>query len=352
MSAVNCIYRVTNSVTAYGKWHTQASGWMVVTCSVGVWAVAQLVANHTGEVATNGSHGHEQRCPVSGDPPHLLGDDGSLVEPSEAGVRPPRLATNQRRVGHVDADGDMMDGLCKDRRTDMSSNVGRIETRGRKRARLQASRTRIMVHGCLRGSKTKNPERHLVLSGDAGSGSEPIMRSEREVLSWKMERWKTLEAEKEDVKTWADELILLEPKELEKKKKGRKAATKRQKSSREPKTRRNRRAKPSGKFNFKCSIIKWDFHLQKKTMCTGVKLKNIHNTYDNVEFKSRRAKTHQLKRFMLLCHFHCDLWAKTEIFYCIFFKWTAFMSTLPHCNSLLLFTGLGIAWPFCRCFVQ
>lgn len=66
--------------------------------------------------------------------------------------------------------------------------MGRIETRGRKRARPQAYKTRIMIHGCLRGSKTKNPERHLMLSGDAGSGSEPIMRSESEVLSWKMER--------------------------------------------------------------------------------------------------------------------------------------------------------------------
>lgn len=66
-------------------------------------------------MAANGPHGHKQRRPVSGDPPHLLSDDGCLVEPGEAGVRPKRLAANQRGVGHVDADGDVRDGLCQDR---------------------------------------------------------------------------------------------------------------------------------------------------------------------------------------------------------------------------------------------
>lgn len=41
-------------------------------------------------------------------------------------------------------------------------------------------RLRIMAHGCPRGSQTKNHERHLMLSGETGSVSETIMRSERE----------------------------------------------------------------------------------------------------------------------------------------------------------------------------
>lgn len=74
------------------------------TCSVGGGAVAQFVADHAGEVATEGSLGHNQSRSVLGDRPHGVGDGDLLVEPAEVGVRPPGLAANQRGVRHVDAD--------------------------------------------------------------------------------------------------------------------------------------------------------------------------------------------------------------------------------------------------------
>lgn len=82
------------------------------TCGVGGGAVAQLVADHAGEVAADGSLGHEQYRPVLGDAAHGVGHGDSLVEPVEAGVRPPGLAADQRGVGHVDADGDVVHRLC------------------------------------------------------------------------------------------------------------------------------------------------------------------------------------------------------------------------------------------------
>lgn len=74
------------------------------TCSVGGRAVAQLVADYAGEVATHGSLGHNQCRSILGDCPHSGGDGGLLVEPAEAGVRAPGLATHQRRVSNVDAE--------------------------------------------------------------------------------------------------------------------------------------------------------------------------------------------------------------------------------------------------------
>lgn len=85
------------------------------TCSVGGGAVAQFVADHAGEVATEGSLGHNQSRSVLGDCPHGVGDGDLLVEPAEVGVRPPGLAANQRGVRHVDADWDVVHRLCKDR---------------------------------------------------------------------------------------------------------------------------------------------------------------------------------------------------------------------------------------------
>lgn len=66
--------------------------------------MAQLVADRAGEVAADRSRGHKQCRPISGDSPHSVGDGDSLMEPAEAGLRPPGLATNQRGVRHVDAD--------------------------------------------------------------------------------------------------------------------------------------------------------------------------------------------------------------------------------------------------------
>ncbi len=67
-------------------------------------------------MATEWSHGHKQSSSIFGDSSHSLGDGDSLIEPAEAGVRPPGLATNQRGVRHVDADRDVVHWLCKDRR--------------------------------------------------------------------------------------------------------------------------------------------------------------------------------------------------------------------------------------------
>lgn len=66
------------------------------TCCVGGRTVAQLVADHAGEVATEWSLGHKQRRSVFGDPPHSVGDSDPLIKPAEVGVRSPSLATNQR----------------------------------------------------------------------------------------------------------------------------------------------------------------------------------------------------------------------------------------------------------------
>lgn len=73
------------------------------TCCVGGRTVAQLVADHAGEVATEWSLSHIQCCSISGDFPHSVGDRNSLIEPAEVGVCPPGLAANQRGVRHVDA---------------------------------------------------------------------------------------------------------------------------------------------------------------------------------------------------------------------------------------------------------
>lgn len=85
------------------------------TCCVGGRTVAQLVADHAGEVATERRLGHIQRGPVCGDGPHGVGDGHSLVEPAEARFGAPGLATDQRGVGHVDAHRDVVHRLCGDR---------------------------------------------------------------------------------------------------------------------------------------------------------------------------------------------------------------------------------------------
>lgn len=74
------------------------------TCSVCGGAVAQFVADRAGEVAAEGSLGHNQSRSVLGDRPHGVSDGDLLVKPAEVGVRPPGLAANQRGVRHVDAD--------------------------------------------------------------------------------------------------------------------------------------------------------------------------------------------------------------------------------------------------------
>lgn len=93
------------------------------TCSVRGRAVSQLVANHAGEVTTNGIHGYNQHVSNLGDFSHLLGDGSSLVQPAEDGVCPPRLVANQQGVRHIDADGDMMNCLCTDTETVMRSKI-------------------------------------------------------------------------------------------------------------------------------------------------------------------------------------------------------------------------------------
>lgn len=65
------------------------------TCCVGGRTVAQLVADHAGEVATEWSLSHIQRCSISGDFPHSVGDRNSLIEPAEVGVCPPGFTANQ-----------------------------------------------------------------------------------------------------------------------------------------------------------------------------------------------------------------------------------------------------------------
>lgn len=85
------------------------------TCSVRGGAVAQFVADHAGEVAAEGSLGHNQGRSILGDRPHGAADGDLLVKPAEVGVRPPGLAANQRGVRHVDADWDVVHRLCKDR---------------------------------------------------------------------------------------------------------------------------------------------------------------------------------------------------------------------------------------------
>lgn len=85
------------------------------TCCVGGRAVAQLVADHAGEVATERRLGHIQRGPVHGDGSHGVGDGHSLIEPAEVRLGAPGLATDQRGVGHVDAHRDVVHRLCGDR---------------------------------------------------------------------------------------------------------------------------------------------------------------------------------------------------------------------------------------------
>ncbi len=74
------------------------------TCSVCCRAVAQLVADHAGEVATERTLGHQQRCAVFGNGSHSVGDGHSLIEPCEVRVCPPGFTTDQQGVRHVDAD--------------------------------------------------------------------------------------------------------------------------------------------------------------------------------------------------------------------------------------------------------
>lgn len=73
------------------------------TCSVGGRAVAQFVANHAGEVTTNGRVRDGQGLPVIGHTSHRIGDGRSLVEPSEEGVCPPGFPTNQGGVRDINA---------------------------------------------------------------------------------------------------------------------------------------------------------------------------------------------------------------------------------------------------------
>lgn len=65
------------------------------TCCVGGRTVAQLVADRTGEVATERYLGHVQRCSIVGDSSHRVVDSDSLIEPAEVGVCPPGFDTNQ-----------------------------------------------------------------------------------------------------------------------------------------------------------------------------------------------------------------------------------------------------------------
>lgn len=67
-------------------------------------------------MATDWGKRYNQSCSIVGDFPHSLGDGGFLMEPAEAGVSPPGLGANKRGVGHVDADGDVVNRLWKDRR--------------------------------------------------------------------------------------------------------------------------------------------------------------------------------------------------------------------------------------------
>ena len=79
--------------------NTESTG----TCGVGGSTVAQLVADHAGEVATERHLSHVQGRPVLGGGSHSAGDGHPLIEPAEVGVCPPGLATDQRGVRHVDA---------------------------------------------------------------------------------------------------------------------------------------------------------------------------------------------------------------------------------------------------------
>ncbi len=180
------------------------------TCRVGCRTVAQFVADHAGEVATEWSLGHKQCCSIFGDCSHIAVDGDSLMKPAEVGVCPPGFATNQRGVRHVDADGDVVHCFCNGREKTVRRSIKRGEEdgAGQKQERMRGTqpwasvcyKIRIMANGCPRGSHTENHERRLMLSGEPGSFSETIMRPESEAYVGEWDDGKKMEAGRADVR--------------------------------------------------------------------------------------------------------------------------------------------------------